>query len=100
VDGGPHTGSAVHTGIAVFPDPGEQTSWRRRGDGSATAPQSRLQVRARRDTGKTSQYIILYNRSARALTCVYPTVYINVLNSNERLRPPQNEFDFNGDYCE
>jgi len=34
------------------------------------------------------QYI--YNLSVRVcFTCVYPTVYLNVLNSNERLRPPK-----------
>jgi len=93
VDGDPHTGNTVHTGIAVFPDPGEQKSRRRRGDGPAAGLQSRLQVRARRDTGKTKSlyYIILcyivgvhvrpFHLSGR--------IHITVLNSNERLRPPK-----------
>lgn len=52
VDGFPRFDPVLHTGIAVFPNPGGENSARRRIVGQAPGRRSRLQVRNRRNTGE------------------------------------------------
>lgn len=54
VDGRPHTRNALHTRVTVLSDPRGQDGGRRGGVGQAPGPRPRLQVRARRDTGESS----------------------------------------------
>lgn len=61
VDGRPHTRYALHAGVTVLSDPRGQDGGRRGGVGQAPGPRPRLQVRARRDTGESSDELAYFS---------------------------------------